>query len=144
VLAGVDLLFVSEEELRPAGADPRAGLARLAGGRLSLVALKRGPLGGWLYDVRTDRLHAWQPRALATVDPTGAGDAFAAGVLGTLLAAGARPGAACDEALLQQALDLGVVLASFALESWGAVALLEAGPAQVRERRESWFGARSR
>ena len=37
--------------------------------------------GGTLFDATTDRLVPWKPRAAAVVDPTGAGDVFAAGVL---------------------------------------------------------------
>jgi len=140
-LALVDLLFVSDEELTLADADPRARLRRLAGGRLSWVALKRGDRGGLLYDLRADRAQEWSPRAAATVDPTGAGDAFAAGVLARWIA---DPPVAGSDAALREALDQGVAMAAFALEDWGAGGLLAATPPVARARLDEWFGARAR
>lgn len=131
-LALLDIFFVSEEELLLDGvaADPRSALARLAGGRLRYVLLKRGAAGGLLYDARTQEIRSWEARATQVVDPTGAGDAFAGGFLSGLLAGEEVAGA----------LERGVVSASFALETWGAAGLIAAMPADAQRRRAEWFG----
>jgi sugar/nucleoside kinase (ribokinase family) len=132
VLARVDALFLSEDDLELPGAsgDARDALRQLAGGRLRLVAFKRGRRGGMLYDVREERFAEWSPRAEAVVDPTGAGDAFAGGFL-----AGWLQGLPAELALRR-----GVVAASFALEEWGSAALFAATPEAARQRLSSWFG----
>ena len=131
-LALLDIFFVSEEELQLDGvaADPQGALARLAGGRLRYVLLKRGAAGGLLYDARTQEVRAWAARATQVVDPTGAGDAFAGGFLSGLLAGEDVAGA----------LERGVVSASFALETWGAAGLIAAMPADAQRRRAEWYG----
>ncbi|HTR96338.1 MAG TPA: carbohydrate kinase family protein [Candidatus Acidoferrales bacterium] len=133
VLAGVDAFFPSEDELRLDGVstDPHAALRRLAGGRLRYVAFKRGLRGGLLYDARADRVSEWAARTDGIVDPTGAGDAFAAGFLAAILA-----GRDAEEAVHR-----GVVGASFALAAWGPAALLEATRADAEARLRAWFGA---
>jgi sugar/nucleoside kinase (ribokinase family) len=132
VLARIDVLWLGREELEMGDEDdPLPTLRALAGGRLRLVLWKRGPRGGWLYDVAADRLRAWEPRTAAVVDPTGAGDAFAAGFVCGLLRGDAH----------DRALERGVVSASFAIEDWGAAALLRATPADAEARLREWFGA---
>jgi len=129
VCARVDALFLSDDELELGDRDePQAALRSLAGGRLRFVLFKRGARGGILYDARADRFLEWAPRAARVVDPTGAGDAFAAGFL-----AGWLRGEAVERALLR-----GVVTASFAIEEWGAAALMEAGPGEAAARLASW------
>ena len=88
VIAGADVLWLGRED------DPLPTLRGLAGGRLRYVLWKRGPRGGWLYDVAADALGAWTARAETVADPTGAGDAFAAGYLAAVLR-GADAAAAC-------------------------------------------------
>ncbi len=128
LLGGLDLLFLSEDEMElPGGlAEPRAALRRLAGphGRLSWVLYKQSARGGLAFDVAADRFESWRPSVVEVADPTGAGDAFAGGLLaGRLL--GASPAAA---------LARGLVSASFALEAEGPRALLRAAPGTARER----------
>ncbi|OGF15724.1 MAG: hypothetical protein A2W00_01840 [Candidatus Eisenbacteria bacterium RBG_16_71_46] len=133
VLAQVDALFVSEDELRLDGvaSDPRPALRRLAGGRLRFVAFKRGARGGVLYDALADRFVEWPPVPRLTGDPTGAGDAFAGGFLAATLAGGA----------VQTALEQGMIAVSFALEDWGASGLMRATRAEADRRRREWLGA---
>ncbi len=132
-LARAHVFFVSEEELRldGAAADPATALARLAGGRLRWALLKRGGRGGIWMEYVTGRTGTWSARAERVVDTTGAGDAFAGGVLTGLLAG--EP--------IERAIERGVVSASFAVETWGAAGLVAAGPADAQHRRAQWFGA---
>ena len=129
VCSRVDALFLSDDELEVGSRDePRAALRSLASGRLRFVLFKRGARGGILYDAREDRFVEWAPRSRRVVDPTGAGDAFAAGFL-----AGWLRGEALEPALLR-----GVVTASFAIEDWGAAAMLRADAAAAAARLEEW------
>ncbi len=139
LLAGVDLLFLSEDELVVDGAldDPRPALTELCErppggrrtGRLRRVLFKRGARGGLAYDAVTGTFFPWPARAAAVVDPTGAGDAFAGGVLAGLL----------HEEPIERAVERGIVAASFALEGEGADGLLAATPALAEARRRDWF-----
>jgi sugar/nucleoside kinase (ribokinase family) len=138
MLVGVDVLFLSEDDLELPGAatDPRAALRRLAGGqpdgsRLRLALLKRGAQGGVLYEVREDRFTEWMPRAERVVDPTGAGDAFAGGFL-----AGWLRGEGVEHGLAR-----GVVGASLAIEDWGATRILATTAEEAAARLRAWFGA---
>ena len=119
-LADADAFFPSEDELllEDTQADPRRVLPRLAGGRLRFVVFKQAARGGILYDAREGCFHRWIGRARKVSDPTGAGDAFAAGFISAHLEG--LPVAAC--------LDRAVDSASFAIEAPGAASLLEATP----------------
>jgi sugar/nucleoside kinase (ribokinase family) len=132
VLDRTDVLWLGREELELGREDdPLPTLRALAGGRLRLILWKRGAQGGWVYDVGADRLQSWTPRTAAVVDPTGAGDAFAVGFLCGILR-GESPG---------RALARAVVSASFAIEDWGARALLRATPETAEARLRDWFPA---
>jgi sugar/nucleoside kinase (ribokinase family) len=129
VIARTDAFFLSEDEMEIGSReDPRPALRSLAGGRLRFVFFKRGARGGVLYDARDDRFLDWAPRAGAVQDPTGAGDAFAAGFL-----AGWLRGEALEPALMR-----GVVTASFAIEDWGAAGMLRASAADAEARLTAW------
>ena len=133
VFARIDTFFVSHEELLlgDAGATPEARLRALRGHRpRQAVLLKCGAEGGVALDVCADRFHPWHSRTERAVDTTGAGDAFAGGVL-----AGRIRGESWEAALQR-----GVVSASFAIESWGPAALIAATPAAAERRRLEWFG----
>ena len=137
--AACDLLLFSEDELLIDGAleQPLAVLERLCGngsGRLARVVLKRGSRGGLAYERNVSepgQPTPWAPRAERVVESTGAGDAFAGGVLAGLLGGDA----------LSRALERGVVSASYALAGPGAEALLGATPVLAGERWAEWFGA---
>jgi sugar/nucleoside kinase (ribokinase family) len=133
VLANVDALFVSEDELLLPGveADPRGALRSLAGGRLRFVAFKRGRRGGFLYDAREHAFLEWPPVPRLSGDPTGAGDAFAGGFLAAILRGRAA----------QDALDQAIVSASFALEDWGAHGLIAATREEADRRLREWLGS---
>jgi sugar/nucleoside kinase (ribokinase family) len=135
VLADADAFFPSDEELLLEGThvDPERALRRLATGRLRFIVFKQAERGGILYDARKDRFHRWPGRASKVIDPTGAGDAFAAGFI-----SGHLEGLSVDACL-----DRGAVSASFAIEGVGAAALLEATrtDADARIRRFAAAGA---
>jgi sugar/nucleoside kinase (ribokinase family) len=76
------------------------------------------------------------------VDPIGAGDAFAAGVLSVLLERGAPPGTPLSDSDLRAALDRGAAGASLAVEGWGPASLLAADQAAARARLEASGAAR--
>lgn len=134
----VDLALLSEDELLLEAAleSPGLCLARLAAGgegatnRLERILLKRGAQGGLVFDRGADSVRPWQPRASTIVEPTGAGDAFAGGLLAGLIVG--RP--------LEGALEQAIVSASFALEGQGAEGLLAATPADCAARSREWFG----
>jgi sugar/nucleoside kinase (ribokinase family) len=135
-LAHADAVFLSEDELLldELDVDPQRVLPRLATDRLRFIALKQGSRGGILYDAREDRFHRWLARAMEVVDPTGAGDAFAAGFISAHLEG--LPVGAC--------LDRGVVSASFAVEALGAASLLEATRTAAEARLRQWSAAGAR
>jgi sugar/nucleoside kinase (ribokinase family) len=134
LLANVDLFFLSEDEME-IRREPETVFAELASeasaraARLRWVAFKQGARGGLLYETRTAESTGWPPRAQSLVDPTGAGDAFAAGVLAGHLLGETIP----------RALRRGVVAASFALEGPGPDGLLDATPQRAAERLRDWF-----
>ena len=130
-LADADAFFPSEYELQleQAKTDPEAALSRLVSGRLRFVALKRGEKGGTLYDARDARVHTWTARTTTVVDPTGAGDAFAMGFVSAHL-----EGLSVDDCLRRA-----VVTASFAIESWGSDALLDATRQEAARRLQQWY-----
>ena len=132
-LADADAFFPGEDELLLDGAqaDPHRALPRLVNGRLRFVVFKRGARGGILYDAHDERFHTWDARAAAVVDQTGAGDAFAVGLV--LAHLEGLPMDAC----LQRA----VVTASFAVAGWGPEALLAATRADAEARLREWYGS---
>jgi sugar/nucleoside kinase (ribokinase family) len=132
-LADADAVFPGQDELllEDIHVDPRRVLPRLATGRLRFIVLKQAATGGILYDVREARFHRWLGRATKVVDPTGAGDAFAAGFVSAHL----------DGLPVDECLDRAVVSASFALEALGAAALLEATRADADARIREWSAA---
>jgi sugar/nucleoside kinase (ribokinase family) len=135
-LAHADSFFPSEDELRlnDAQSDPHRALRRLAGGRLRFIAFKRGLKGGLLYDAREDRFHDWAARTHGLTDPTGSGDAFAAGFLVAHLR-----GLPVEDCLRH-----GVVGASFAIGDWGPDGLFGAEPADAAVRLREWYGQEAR
>ncbi len=124
LLAHVDAFFPSDDEVRWPGdeADALRALSSLAGGKLRFVAWKRGASGGTLHDMQAAGFKRWRPSLERAVDPTGAGDVFAAGFLSAWLE-GAEPGVGLRRA---------VASADIAIRAWGPDGLLSASPADVR------------
>jgi sugar/nucleoside kinase (ribokinase family) len=136
VLSRVDALFVSEDDLALEGSatDAPHVLERLATDRTRWIVYKRGARGGCLVERGLGAPIEWKPLGDRIVDATGAGDAFAGGFL-----AGLARGESRDASI-----ERGVVAASFAIEAWGAAGLFAANSERAEERRQAWFGARSR
>ncbi|HEV1997664.1 MAG TPA: PfkB family carbohydrate kinase, partial [Candidatus Dormibacteraeota bacterium] len=135
MLAMVDLVFMNEDEARLYAGTPnlhRAAATILArGARVALIkkgengvlVVRRLPGGG------TETFVCAAYPLEEVVDPTGAGDAFAGGVMGSLAATG-------DFVLehLREAVAVGTVMASFAVEGFGPGALEGVGLELVAER----------
>ncbi|MGW0213654.1 carbohydrate kinase family protein [Micromonospora chokoriensis] len=104
----IDLLLVNADEATAlaGGLDP-AAQGRVLSATARRVVVKRGAAGAVWVD-RTGAVHVASARRTAVVDVTGAGDAFAAGLL-TAWLAGATPAAA-----LSRATDLGAMAVSTA------------------------------
>jgi len=128
LLERVDVLFLSEDEMLLDG-EAVAAAGRLAAGRDAQVVFKRGRRGGVF--LHQGQQQKWLPRAAEEVDPTGAGDAFAAGFLAARL----------RQLPTRRALQQGVVAASFALAGQGPDGLLVATPAAASERLAGWFAS---
>lgn len=126
-LAGrVDYVFLNSFELAILSGEDSvvAGAAALRGRGAGCVVIKRGADGATLFDVEGALSVPAYPTTV--VDPTGAGDAFAGGFLGTL--------AAAPEAGSGEALRYGAALASFTLESLGIESLAQLTRGQLDER----------
>ncbi|MCP3957754.1 MAG: carbohydrate kinase family protein [bacterium] len=133
LLAGVDDFLLSEDEMLVPGGldDPEPVLAELCSDRPHRIFYKRAARGGIAYDHETGSLLEWPARVGTVIDPTGAGDAFAGGVLAGRLLGDPLP----------RALERGVVSAAFALEGEGADGLLAATPDSARQRLRDEFGS---
>jgi sugar/nucleoside kinase (ribokinase family) len=120
-LAHVDVLFVSDDEV--AFSEPSRALSSLAVGRTRFVVHRRGREGGVVYAADGTRM-TWSAYPTTEVDPTGAGDVFAA----AFMAAWVRG------ASLRDAVARGAAAASVAVEGVGASALLGAEEADLVRR----------
>jgi sugar/nucleoside kinase (ribokinase family) len=133
VMARVDLVSINEGEVRQLMGT--LNIARAARGILALgpraVVVKRGEHGATLY---TGGTTFWAPAYPIdeVVDPTGAGDTFAGGLVGHL--AGASD---IDDAALRQAVLHGSVCASFAVESFSVDGIERASRPQVEQRQDA-------
>jgi sugar/nucleoside kinase (ribokinase family) len=115
LLPRVDLLVLNDEEARQLSGErnvSRAARRILAMGPKS-VLVKRGEYGAILFS--PESVFAVPAYPLEEVfDPTGAGDAFAGGVIGYLASTGEH-----SEAGLRRAIVYGSVLASYQVEDFG-------------------------
>jgi sugar/nucleoside kinase (ribokinase family) len=104
-------------------------LPRLVSGRLRFVVFKRGADGGILYDAHHQRFHCWDARVDSLVDQTGAGDAFAIGLILAQL----------EGLPIEVSLHRAIVTASFALAGWGPDAMFAATRADAEARLRQWY-----
>jgi len=137
VIETVDCVLLNDAELRMLTEEPnllRAARKVIGWGPGSVVA-KQGEYGAALFTA--ERFFGLPSFPLETVlDPTGAGDTFAGGFVGTIAAHDSEP----DDELLRNAMAHGTALASFNVEAFGTerVSRLQHGEieARVHELRE--------
>ncbi len=130
VLGRVDMAMMNDAEARELSGDPRLARAarwiRERGPRH--VVIKKGEHGALLVSDGATFFAPGYPLE-EVLDPTGAGDAFAGGLLGCLAASrGADP----DQ--LRRAVVYGCALGSFACEAFGPARLEALGADEVEER----------
>jgi sugar/nucleoside kinase (ribokinase family) len=129
-LRRVNLLFVNDGEARQLTGEHnivRAARAILGMGPQRVV-VKRGEYGALLFE--QDHIFACPAMPLADVfDPTGAGDTFAGGFMGTLATA-----PHVDSETLRRAMVMGSVMASFTVEKFSLERLREVSRAEIRAR----------
>jgi sugar/nucleoside kinase (ribokinase family) len=104
-----------------------AAVRALLGSGLRCLIVKRGEHGSSIHT----RAFSFAAPAFPTdrvVDPTGAGDAFAGGMLGYLAKTG------LDDERLKKALLHGAVMGSLAVESFGPDRLVSATDAEISQR----------
>ena len=132
VLASVDLLIVNDAEARQLTGESnlvRAGRTLLSLGPTRAV-IKKGEHGAALF--APGGMFALPAVPLErVVDPTGAGDSFAGGLLGSLAAEGE-----CTDRAMRRAMALGSVLASFTVEDFGLERLRTVSRREIAARYE--------
>lgn len=130
MLARVDVLVINEEEARQLAR--RHHIAQVARALLAMgpriVVIKRGEYGALLFE--GDQIFSAPAYPVEEVlDPTGAGDSFAGGMLGFIARAGA-----VDQATLRRAVVYGSALASYCVEGISVERLAAVTQADVEER----------
>jgi sugar/nucleoside kinase (ribokinase family) len=129
-LARVNLLFVNDAEARQLAGEHnvvKAARAILSMGP-NRVVIKRGEYGALLFD--RDHIFACPAYPLAEVfDPTGAGDTFAGGFMGTVATLGNL-----NEETLRRAMVTGSVMASFTVERFSLERLREVKRPEIHAR----------
>ena len=130
VLARINLLVLNEAEARLLSQEKSIVEAARAiqGMGPSTVVIKRGAFGAFmLHEDRIFCCPAYPTQSI--IDPTGCGDTFAGGLLGTL----ARHGTVND-ATLREGIVVGTALASFTIEGYSLDGLKRATVDALRER----------
>ncbi|MFN2432206.1 MAG: PfkB family carbohydrate kinase [Gemmatimonadota bacterium] len=135
VLARVDVLIVNDEEARQLSGTPhlRQAAAAIRALGTEQVVIKKGEHGAVLFG--PDGIFAAAGFPLETiVDPTGAGDAFAGGFVGSLAEGGAgAPGG------VRRAVVYGCVLGSFCVEAFGVERLRSLTRDEVEQRFDAFL-----
>jgi sugar/nucleoside kinase (ribokinase family) len=130
----VDLVLLNDDEVRMLTEQPTLlkGARQIMELGPRVVVVKQGEYGAALF---TDEgFFALPAYPLETVlDPTGAGDAFAGGLLGYL----DSQGGAADEATLRRALTYGSAVASFWVEEFGCERAGSLTRGEIEERYEA-------
>lgn len=130
VLRRIDLLVINDEEARQLSG--LTNIVKVARALHALgpkrVVIKRGEYGALLFE-GDDVFSAPAYPVEDVVDPTGAGDTFAGGLLGVV----AREGRV-DSSILKRAVIYGSAVASFCVEGIGPARVLAAEPVDLDQR----------
>ena len=135
VIGRVDIVFVNDAEATQLTGEPlmkNAAAAVLAMGP-RVVVIKRGEHGAMLFTESSLFLAPALPLA-KVLDPTGAGDTFAGGFMGFLAS---RPD--LGQETLRQAVAVGTVMASFAVESFSLDRLRTVDKREVSARLQALY-----
>jgi sugar/nucleoside kinase (ribokinase family) len=130
-IKAVDCLILNDEELEMLTGAPTtlAAADEILGWGLKAVVAKQGKYGAQLYTADgTFALPAYPLAAVA--DPTGAGDTFAGGFVGSIAAAGGE----VTHDVLVRAMAYGTALASFNVEEFGTERVERLTGAEIDER----------
>ncbi|HEY3175632.1 MAG TPA: PfkB family carbohydrate kinase [Candidatus Polarisedimenticolia bacterium] len=136
-LAEVDVLVINDGEARELAHEPnlvKASAAIRAMGPATLI-VKRGEFGAAAFG-------AGPPFAVpallldSVLDPTGAGDSFAGGMMGYLASVAAQ--GKVTDLMMRRAIAMGSVMASFAVQSFGVEGLLNLSRDQIDGRYEEF------
>lgn len=137
VLAGIDLLIVNDEEARQlSGVVSITGAARaLRAMGPSKVIIKRGEHGAYLFDGDGEDGVFYVPAypLEKVMDPTGAGDSFAGGLMGYLAATGDT-----STVGMRRAMFFASTMGSLCVEAVGTAMLRTATSALVKTRTEAF------
>jgi sugar/nucleoside kinase (ribokinase family) len=132
VLGQVDCLILNDSELRQLTGEPNllSAARRVIEWGPRVVVAKQGEYGAAMIDA--EGFFALPAYPLEkVVDPTGAGDTFAGGLLGYIAAHRDEP---VDHQLLRRAMAYGTALASFNVEGFGTERVAALHPQEVGER----------
>jgi len=130
VLRSVDLLILNDGEARQLAGEPnlvRAGRRLLELGPRHVV-IKKGEHGSMMFSESGPFVAAAVPLH-EVLDPTGAGDSFAGGLMGYLAYAGDL-----SPRTIRTAMIMGSVMGSFAVEQFSVDGLRGLTPARIQER----------
>ncbi len=120
VIKRVDILLMSEEEVRQYTNQPSivAGVRQLLNMGLQFVIVKQGSYGALLFGADGTYFSAPSYPLEEVVDPTGAGDAFAGGLLGYLSTVQPRPNGQYAIADIKRGIVHGNIIGSFICEGF--------------------------
>jgi len=134
-IAGVDMVLMNDDEIRMLMEEPTLlrGARQLMELGPRIVVVKQGEYGASLFT--GESFFSLPAYPLETVvDPTGAGDSFAGGLLGYLDA----HGGADDDAALRRAITYGSAVASFWVEEFGCERAARLTREEIDERYEAF------
>jgi cytidine kinase len=136
-ISKVDMLLMNDEEVRQLTEQPTLlkGVRQLMELGPRIVVVKQGEYGAALFSEDDDGFFALPAYPLETVvDPTGAGDSFAGGLLGYL----DSQGDATDGGTLRRAMTYGSAVASFWVEEFGCERAERLTREEIDERYEAF------
>ena len=128
----VDCVMLNDAELRQLTMEPNLvrAAARIREWGPRVIVAKQGEYGAAM--ITEEGFFALPAFPLETViDPTGAGDSFAGGLMGYVAA---HPDEPIDHELLSRAMAYGTALASFNVEEFGTERIVRLGIDEVSER----------